>query len=30
MSFLYIPLNTKQVISEMFFPANLLTQYWRN
>ena len=26
---LYFPLDTKQVILEMFFPANLLTRYWR-
>jgi len=27
---LYIPLDTKQVLSEMFFLANLLAQYRRN
>jgi len=26
----YVPLDTKPVISKMFFPANLLAQYWRN
>jgi len=27
---LYIPLNTRKVISQMFFPANHLARYWRN
>jgi len=26
----YVPQNTKQVIPETFFPANLLAWYWRN
>jgi len=26
----YIPLNTKTVILETFFWANLLAKYWRN
>jgi len=26
----YILLDTKSVILEMFFPANLVAQYWRN
>ena len=26
---LNVPLDTKQVISETFFPANLLAQYWK-
>jgi len=25
----YVPLDTKQVISETFFPANLLAWYWK-
>jgi len=25
----YIPPDTKYVISEMFFPASLLAQYWK-
>ena len=24
-----VPLDTKQVISEMFFQANLLARYWK-
>jgi len=26
----YVSLETKQIISETFFPANLLAQHWRN
>jgi len=25
----YVPLDTKYVISETFFPANLLARYWK-